>query len=87
MILDGEDDGVVGLEERVVADRPHYVDELDFGGEGVAVEYQGTLGTVPAVELDRPGKRRHYIRGEISDIVASLMCKSLNFTLTRGQWP
>ena len=52
MILDGEDDGVVGLEEGVVADRPHYVDELDLGGEGVAVEYQGPFRTVPAVELD-----------------------------------
>ena len=36
----------------MVADRPHDVDELDLGGESVAVEYQGTFGTVPAVELD-----------------------------------
>ena len=52
MILDGEDDGVVRLEEGVIADRPHDVDELDLGGEGVAVEYQGPFRTVPAVELD-----------------------------------
>ena len=56
VVLDGEDDGVVRLEEGVVADGPDDVDELDLGGEGVAVEDQGTLGTVPAVQLDGPGR-------------------------------
>ena len=56
MVLDGEDNGVVRLEEGVVADRPDDVDELDLGGEGVPVEDQRTLGTVPAVQLDGPGR-------------------------------
>ena len=52
MVLDGEDDGVVRLEEGVVADRAHDVAELDLGGEGVTVEDQRALRPVPAVELD-----------------------------------
>ena len=52
VVLDGEDDGVVRLEEGVVADRAHDVAELDLGGERVAVEDQRALRPVPAVELD-----------------------------------
>ena len=43
----------------MVADRPHDVDELDLGGESVAVEYQRPFGTVPAVELDGPVNRKN----------------------------
>lgn len=50
MVLDGEDDRIVGGDEGVVLDALHHVAELDLGGHGVAVVDEGVaVLPVPAV--------------------------------------
>ncbi len=50
MVLDGEDDGVLGGDEGVLLDALHHVPELDLGGHRVPVVDEGIpVLSVPAV--------------------------------------
>ena len=50
MVLDGEDDGIVGGDEGVLLDALHHVAELDLGGHGVAVIDEGiAVLSVPTI--------------------------------------